>query len=282
MNRKKLLAIAVSILTTITPNLNIAAMTENQNVSKTFVFISQNTPETFLAEYSRDGIELPPFSPINTNYLFYYIKISIKNCTDINEVKEVYFDFFKYYLYNNLITDDQTDERVADIFTFFFNYTIVKTLAEEYNGPKIGFNTIQKILKYLHNEDMHFLFHTYIVVNSNKSFKPLTLLVNNAIKKLAEKRTEKPLNNYTEDLICETFRNSSHKDPDYNIIVNELKNSYNEHISNFQDFFNCHKSVFTNTQKEILLTILKIIESYNSTKSFSEPIDIYENYINKK
>ena len=71
MNRKKLLAIAVSILTTITPNLNIAAMTENQNVSKTFVFISQNTPETFLAEYSRDGIELPPFSPINTNYLFF-------------------------------------------------------------------------------------------------------------------------------------------------------------------------------------------------------------------
>ena len=122
---------------------------------------------------------------------------------------------------------------------------------------------------------MHFLFHAYIVANSHSYFSPASIYINNAIKELAKKGNEKP-KKITEDLIHKAIR----KNPLNEDIINLLKAMYNEHLLNFNSFYENSLRYLTTTQEDILVIILKIIANYKKIGIKSDAIDLYSSYFN--
>lgn len=208
-----------------------------------------------------------PLSEINDlKYLIAYIKHDIKNGEDINKIKNKYYKYFEECLFK----DEKDEEKIQDVFTFFLSYIIVGLIAIEIENKKIDFSLLKNLLQYLRSEDMHFLYHAYIVANSHKFLSPSKIYVNHAIEALAKKGEEKPTD-ITEDLIHKIIRKHSNNQK----MLDILKSIYNNHLLNLKNFCEENLNYMQPLKKDILLITSKIISNY---KNINNPIDLYNNY----
>ncbi|MBR0423670.1 MAG: hypothetical protein IJJ04_03460 [Clostridia bacterium] len=208
----------------------------------------------------------------NIRKLVKCIRRDIQYIGDINKVKNDYYNYFKQHLFNN----EKDEEKIQDIFTFFFSYTIVELISIELKSEPIDFLLLKNMLQYLKSEDMHFLFHAYIIANSRPFFSQTQIYVNHAIETLAKKGNEKPVNTM-EDLIHKITRKYSNDQK----MLDKLKSIYDEHLSNLKNFCEENLNYTQPLQKDILLTTLKIISNYKKIEITNNPIDLYNNYFKK-
>ena len=210
-----------------------------------------------------------PLSEINDlKYLIAYIKHDIKNGEDINKIKNKYYKYFEECLFKG----EKDEEKIQDVFTFFLSYIIVGLIAIEIENKKIDFSLLKNLLQYLRSEDMHFLYHAYIVANSHKFLSPSKIYVNHAIEALAKKGKEKPTD-ITEDLIHKIIRKNPNDED-----IEELKYIYDEHLLNFTGTYKNNSNNLTPLQKNIIIILLGIISRYKKRNITNNPIDLYNNY----
>ena len=121
---------------------------------------------------------------------------------------------------------------------------------------------------------MHFLFYAYLVADSHPYLSQAKIYIDHAIKDLAQKGKEKPINTDDEDFIHKTFRKNS-KDKS---LINLLKDVYDEYLNSLNSFFEKNKDNLTPTQKGVIEILLMIINYYKKAKISSNAIDLYQKY----
>lgn len=265
MKTKKLLSTIISLIILISP---ISSAVRPKNM----VFTGKPSV-TFSEDYLEKGCHIPTTGFISSTQLITRLKYDIKHNDNLSDVKDCYYDCFKTSLYKNLIKNNRNNDQVYDIFTFFFSYVTVGIIAEELDHPTIDFKVLKQIFKYLHGEDMHFLYYAYLIANSHPYLNSTKIYIDHAIKNIAQTGKEKPVET-TEDLIHKTFRkNSKNKN-----IIDLLKNVYDENLLGFSNFLKENLKILTLPQKSVLEIILGVISNYKKTDNSSSAIDLYNKY----
>ncbi|MBQ6143772.1 MAG: hypothetical protein IJI84_04765 [Clostridia bacterium] len=265
MKTKKPLSTIISLIILISP---ISSAVRPKNM----VFTGK-TSESFVDDYLQIGSHIPTLGFSSATQLISYLKYDIKHNKNLNNIKECYYNNFKTSLYKNFIKDNEESEQIDDIFIFFFSYIVIGIIAEELHHPTIDFKVLKQIFKYLHGEDMHFLYYAYLIANSHPYLNSTKIYIDHAIKNIAQTGKEKPVKT-TEDLIHKTFR----KDSKNKNTINILKNVYDESLTDFNKFFEKNLNTLTFPQKSILEIIIGIISNYKKRGNPANAIDLYNKY----
>lgn len=265
MKTQKFLSTIISLIILISP---ISSAVRPKNM----VFTGK-TSESFVDDYLDKGSHIPTLGFSSATQLISYLKYDIKHNKNLNNIKECYYNNFKTSLYKNFIKYNEESEQIDDIFIFFFSYMVVGIIAEELHHPTIDFKVLKQIFKYLHGEDMHFLYYAYLIANSHPYLNSTKIYIDHAIKNIAQTGKEKPVKT-TEDLIHKTFRKNSKNET----LISLLKDVYDECLTNFNSFFETNKDNLTPTQKGVLEIILMIIFHYKKTGDSFNAIDLYNKY----
>ena len=266
MKIKKLLSTIISFIILISP---ISSAIRPKNI----VFTG-NAPESFVDDYLEKGSHIPTFGFKSVIQLIAYLKYDIKHNININDIKDCYYNYFQSHLYGELLKNQKSKDQIQNIFTFFFSYVVVGIISGELKSKTIDFKTLKHLFTYLRNEDMHFLFYAYLVADSHPYLAQAKIYIDHAIKDLAQKGKEKPINNNSEDFIHKTFRKNS-KDK---ALISLLKDVYDEYLTSFNSFFEKNQDNLTLTQKGVMEIISMIITHYKKTGTPSSAIDLYEKY----
>ena len=260
MNTKKFLSTIISFIIILSPISN--AVRPSCNIFK------EQPCKLHVEDYHKQNKK--PLSEVNNlKQLISYIKNDIKNSENINEIKNKYYKHFEQCIFKN----EKDSDQIYDIFILFFSYVIVELIAKEIDNKKIDFSLLKNLLQYLHSEDMHFLFHAYIVANSDSLFSSSQIYINHAIASLAKKGKEKSINN-AEDLIHKIIRKNLN---DKNVLK-ALKNMYDEHLLSFKSFYENNSDNLTPLQRNIMTILVGSIFLYKIRNITKDPIDLYNNY----
>ena len=260
MKTKKFLSTIISFIIILSPISN--AVRPSCNILK-------KQPHKLHVENHHKQNKKPLSELNNLRQLISYIKNDIKNSENINEIKNKYYKHFEQCIFKN----EKDSDQIYDIFILFFSYVIVELIAKEIDNKKIDFSLLKNLLQYLHSEDMHFLFHAYIVANSDSLFSSSQIYINHAIASLAKKGKEKSINN-AEDLIHKIIR----KNPNDEDVLKALKNMYDEHLLSFNSFYKNNLDNLTPLQKNIMTILVGSIFLYKIRNTTKGPIDLYNNY----